>query len=106
MLSLMEFCCRSLHLTPQISAVVLRTQSPQTVWFRQDQSSEVLFGAAYRHLSTGVLAVTDLTTPILPAANPSNLFPGPDAFVSAQINATTAAFARTAKKWRFPIDVR
>jgi hypothetical protein len=40
---------------------------------------QVLFGAAYQHISTGVIAVTDPTTPILPVANPSTLFPGPNA---------------------------
>ena len=50
------------------------------VYFRKGRLSpfgQVLFGAAYQHISTGVIAVTDPTTPILPVANPSSLFPGP-----------------------------
>jgi len=50
------------------------------VYYRKGRLSpfgQVLFGAAYRHISTGLIAVTDPTTPILPVANPSSLFPGP-----------------------------
>jgi len=54
---------------------------------------EVLFGAAYRHVSTGVIALTDPTTPVLPVANPSTLFPGPDALVRARLTTTQNAFA-------------
>jgi hypothetical protein len=55
-----------------------------------------LFGAAYRHISTGVIALTDPATPILPVANPSNLFPGPLAVVSARLTTTENAFAMEA----------
>ena len=54
---------------------------------------EVLFGAAFRRVSTGVFAVTEPTTPFIPVANPSNLFPGPDTLVSARLSASQNAFA-------------
>jgi hypothetical protein len=57
---------------------------------------QVLFGAAYRHISTGVLAVTDPSTPIIPVVNPPNLFPGPNALVSARLSTTENAFAMEA----------
>jgi len=57
---------------------------------------EVLFGAAYRFLSTKVNAVTDPTTPVLPVANPSTLFPGPDVQVSSRLSTTQTAFTMLA----------
>ena len=57
---------------------------------------EVLFGAAYRHVSTEVTALTSPDTPILPAANPSTLFPGPNAQVSARLSTTENAFSMMA----------
>jgi outer membrane protein OmpA-like peptidoglycan-associated protein len=57
---------------------------------------EVLFGAAYRHLSTEVVVLTGSDTPILPVANPSTLFPGPLNVVSGRLAETTTAFAMIA----------
>src|SRR5215831_11362281 len=48
------------------------------------------------HISTGVIAVTDPSTPILPVVSPSNLFPGPDAPVSARLSTTQNAFSMEA----------
>ena len=57
---------------------------------------QVLFGAAFRHVSTEVTALTSPTTPILPVANPSILFPGPLAVVTARLNTTENAFSMRA----------
>src|SRR5215471_10731239 len=39
---------------------------------------EVLFGGAFRHLSTNVIALTSVNTPNVPISSPyGNLFPGP-----------------------------
>src|SRR5262245_32060808 len=46
--------------------------------------AEVLFGAAFRRMSTGVTALTSIDTPDLPVVAPSNLFPGPLAVVNAR----------------------
>jgi len=54
---------------------------------------EVLFGAAYRHVSTGVTALTVPGTPVIPVASPSTLFPGPLALVTARLNTTQNAFS-------------
>ena len=65
---------------------------------------EVLFGAAYRHVSTQVDAVTVPGTPIIPVANPANLFPGPLALVSARLSDTQTAFTMMAGgglDWRY-----
>ena len=65
---------------------------------------EVLFGAAYRHVSTQVDALTLPGTPIIPVANPANLFPGPLAVVSARLSTTQTAFTMMAGgglDWRF-----
>jgi hypothetical protein len=71
---------------------------PRIYWRKGHWSpfGEVLFGAAYRHVSTGVFAVTDPTTPFLPVVNPSTLFPGPDTLVSSRISTTQNAFAMEA----------
>ena len=55
--------------------------------------AECLFGAAYRHLSTGVNVLTGPDTPVIPVANPSNLFPGPLAVTTASLSTTQTAFA-------------
>jgi hypothetical protein len=68
------------------------------LYFRKGRFSpfgEVFLGAAYRHISTGV-AVTDPTTPSLQVANPSSLFPGPNAQVYARLTTTQNAFAMEA----------
>jgi Outer membrane protein beta-barrel domain len=62
-------------------------------WRRLSPYAQVLIGAAYRSISTGVNGVTDLDAPILDVANPANLFPGPDAEVSARLATTQTAFA-------------
>jgi hypothetical protein len=55
---------------------------------------EVLFGAAFRHASTDVTAVTSFNTPNIPVASPySGLFPGPLAVVNAQLTNTQNAFS-------------
>src|SRR5262249_55615086 len=69
------------------------------VYYRKGRFSpfgEVFFGAAYRRIKTQVVAVTDPTTPVLPVANPSTLFPGPSAQVSAELSTTQTAFAMKA----------
>jgi hypothetical protein len=58
--------------------------------------AEVLFGASYRAVSTQVNAVTDPSTPVIPVANPSNLFPGPFSQVSARLSTTQTAFTMEA----------
>jgi hypothetical protein len=57
---------------------------------------EVLFGAAYRRVSTGVTALTSPDTPIIPVANPAQLFPGPLTVVSARLTASQNAFSMLA----------
>jgi len=54
---------------------------------------QVLFGAAFRHVSTEVTALTSIDTPILPVVSPSNLFPGPLAVVTARLTNTENAFS-------------
>jgi hypothetical protein len=56
---------------------------------------EVLFGAAFRHLSTNVPAVTSFNTPLLPpVATPfGNLFPGPLTVVNAQLTRSDNGFS-------------
>jgi hypothetical protein len=54
---------------------------------------EVLFGAAYRHVSTGVTAVTVPSTPVIPVASPATLFPGPLSLVNARLSTTQNAFS-------------
>ena len=54
---------------------------------------QVLVGAAYRHLSTGVTALTSATTPIVPVVNPAGLFPGPLTLVSGQLTNVNNAFS-------------
>jgi len=55
---------------------------------------QVLFGAAYRHVSTEVTALTSPATPVIPS--PSILFPGPLAVVAARLNTTENAFSMRA----------
>jgi hypothetical protein len=55
--------------------------------------AEVLFGAAFRHVSTEVTALTSINTPIIPVVNPQNLFPGPLAVVTARLTTTENAFS-------------
>ena len=55
--------------------------------------AQVLFGGAFRHVSTQVTALTSIDTPNLPVASPSNLFPGPLAVVTAQLANTENAFS-------------
>ena len=69
------------------------------VYFRKGRFSpfgEVLFGAVYREVSKEVNGVTNLDTPFLPVVYPSNLFPGPDAQVTARISTSENAFAMEA----------
>jgi opacity protein-like surface antigen len=54
---------------------------------------QVLFGAAFRHVSTEVTALTSIDTPNLPVVSPSNLFPGPLAVVTARLTNTENAFS-------------
>ena len=54
---------------------------------------QVLFGAAFRHVSTEVTALTSIDTPNLPVVYPANLFPGPLAVVTARLNTTENAFS-------------
>jgi hypothetical protein len=57
---------------------------------------EVLFGGAFRHLSTNVVAVTSPLTPI-PISSPASpfaiLFPGPLGIVSGELKTTQNAFS-------------
>ena len=55
---------------------------------------QVLFGAAYRHVSTEVTALTGPGTPVI--LSPSPLFPGPLAVVTARLNTTENAFSMRA----------
>jgi hypothetical protein len=54
---------------------------------------QVLFGGAFRHVSTEVTALTSIDTPNLPVVSPSNLFPGPLAVVTARLANTENAFS-------------
>ena len=54
---------------------------------------EVLFGAAFRHVSSEVTALTGPNTPVIPVANGSVLFPGPLAVVTARLSDTQNAFS-------------
>jgi hypothetical protein len=54
---------------------------------------QVLVGAAYRHLTTGVTALTSATTPIVPVVNPAGLFPGPLTVVNSQLTNVNNAFS-------------
>ena len=55
---------------------------------------QVLFGAAFRHLSTDVVAVTSFNTPNVPISGPFNvLFPGPLAVVNAGLSTNQNAFS-------------
>jgi hypothetical protein len=67
------------------------------VYFRKGRMlhpfAEVLFGAAFRRLSTGVTALTDINTPTIPAVSPQNLFPGPLTVVNARLTASENAFS-------------
>ena len=55
---------------------------------------EILFGGAFRHLSTDVTAVTSLNTPNFPIATPYGiLFPGPLAVVNGELKRTDNAFS-------------
>ena len=55
---------------------------------------EVLFGAAFRHASTDVTALTSVNTPNIPISSPHNgLFPGPLVVVNAKLTDTENAFS-------------
>ena len=55
---------------------------------------EILFGGAFRHLSTQVTAVTVAGTPTVPIATPLGiLFPGPLTVVDAELKRTDNAFS-------------
>lgn len=66
-------------------------------YFRRGHSvspfAEVLFGGAFRHVSTEVTALTSIDTPNIPVVNPLNLFPGPLAVVNATLSTTENAFS-------------
>jgi len=65
----------------------------------------ILFGAAFRHLSTGVVALTSVNTPNIPISTPfGTLFPGPLAVVNAELNTSQNAFSMKVGgglDWRF-----
>jgi hypothetical protein len=66
------------------------------IYFRMHKFApfgQVLVGAAYRHLSTGVTALTSATTPIVPVVNPAGLFPGPLTLISGQLTNVNNAFS-------------
>jgi hypothetical protein len=66
------------------------------IYFRMHKFApfgQVLVGAAYRHLSTGVTALTSATTPIVPVVNPAGLFPGPLNVISGQLTDVNNAFS-------------
>ena len=66
------------------------------IYFRTNRLApfgQVLVGAAYRHLSTGVTALTSATTPIVPVVSPAGLFPGPLTLVSGQLTNVNNAFS-------------
>jgi hypothetical protein len=78
------------------------------VYFRKGRMmhpfAEVLFGAAFRRLSTGVTALTGPDTPIIPVASPSELFPGPLSVVNARLTTSQNAFSMKVGgglDWRF-----
>jgi hypothetical protein len=55
---------------------------------------EILFGAAFRHLSTNVNALTSFDTPNVPISTPfGTLFPGPLAVVNAELTTNQNAFS-------------
>ena len=54
---------------------------------------QVLFGAAFRRLSTGVTALTGPNTPDFPIAHLTNLFPGPLTVVDARLTESDNAFS-------------
>jgi hypothetical protein len=54
---------------------------------------QILFGAAYRNIATSVDALTLENAPILPVANPSQLFPGPLTVISGGLSTTQTAFS-------------
>ena len=55
---------------------------------------EILFGGAFRHLSTNVVAVTSFNTPNVPISTPFGiLFPGPLAVVNAELTTNQNAFS-------------
>jgi hypothetical protein len=66
---------------------------------------EVLFGIAFRHLSTDVVAVTSFNTPNVPISTPfGTLFPGPLAVVNATLKTTQNVFSMKVGgglDWRF-----
>ena len=55
--------------------------------------AEVLFGGAFRRVSTEVTALTSINTPNLPVVFPANLFPGPLAVVQARLTNSENAFS-------------
>jgi outer membrane protein OmpA-like peptidoglycan-associated protein len=57
---------------------------------------QVLFGVAYRAISTRVGAVTDLTAPALPVVSPADLFPGPLQPITGRLTDSQNAFALAA----------
>jgi hypothetical protein len=66
---------------------------------------QVLFGAAFRHLSTNVVALTSVNTPNVPISTPFGiLFPGPLAVVNAELTTNQNAFSMKVGgglDWRF-----
>ena len=55
---------------------------------------QILFGAAFRQLSTGVTALTSVDTPNFPVVTPhGNLFPGPLTVVNATLSTSDNAFS-------------
>jgi hypothetical protein len=54
---------------------------------------EVLFGGAFRRVSTEVTALTSIDTPNIPVVNPTGLFPGPLTVVNARLAASENAFS-------------
>ena len=66
---------------------------------------QILFGAAFRHLSTNVVALTSVNTPNVPISTPFGiLFPGPLAVVNAELTTNQNAFSMKVGgglDWRF-----
>ena len=66
---------------------------------------EILFGGAFRHLSTNVVALTSVNTPNVPISTPfGTLFPGPLALVNGELKTTQNAFSMKVGgglDWRF-----
>ena len=55
---------------------------------------EILFGGAFRHLSTNVVAATSFNTPNVPISTPFGiLFPGPLAVINGELKTTQNAFS-------------